>query len=280
MPGPHASSVDGASKCGGESAGANLASPLGWSYKEQSRHLNLPMIVTCPACSTRYLVDPRALGNAGRKVRCAHCTHTWHQAPAEDAPRPLEVAPELAASVPGAGQLAADDPTLDAFGRRRAARAGRYPPPSLPPAKQRWPARVGIALAALLVIGIVAGVAMRDQVVSRWPAAARIFATVGLPVPPPGAGLKLENVNPHRDIENGVPVLIVEGTVVNTTSRPREVPKILVLLRDKDNNVVQSWTFAPPDPHLEPGGSLPFRTSIAQPSTSATGIAVDFIDGS
>src|SRR5271166_4304795 len=51
------------------------------------------MIVTCPACATRYLVDPRALGSAGRTVRCANCAQTWHQTPPEDLP--LTVALEV-----------------------------------------------------------------------------------------------------------------------------------------------------------------------------------------
>ncbi|MCY7280788.1 MAG: zinc-ribbon domain-containing protein [Sphingomonas bacterium] len=44
------------------------------------------MILTCPACTTKYVVKDGAIPPAGRQVRCASCKHSWHQAPDEAAP--------------------------------------------------------------------------------------------------------------------------------------------------------------------------------------------------
>ena len=39
------------------------------------------MILTCPACGTRYVVKDSAIPEGGRQVRCASCKHSWHQDP-------------------------------------------------------------------------------------------------------------------------------------------------------------------------------------------------------
>ena len=62
-------------------------------------HADLAMIISCPECSTRYVVPENAIGVDGRTVRCAKCKHNWFQAP-----KPLDLTetaePEPAPSPP------------------------------------------------------------------------------------------------------------------------------------------------------------------------------------
>jgi predicted Zn finger-like uncharacterized protein len=51
------------------------------------------MIVSCPSCATRYLIDPTALGGEGRTVRCAKCGHSWHERPPADMPKRVDILP-------------------------------------------------------------------------------------------------------------------------------------------------------------------------------------------
>ena len=47
------------------------------------------MIITCPECATRFMLDDADMPEDGRKVRCSRCSHVWH----EDAPAaPVEQA--------------------------------------------------------------------------------------------------------------------------------------------------------------------------------------------
>lgn len=222
------------------------------------------MIVTCPVCSTRYLVDPRALGPTGRLVRCANCAHTWHQAPPEDAPRrvdlpPLEPTPAPDIAVRGNGRV-----QLPALPQRR-----------------RGSSFLGWTAYIIVLAGVVAGGLwlVRDQVTRSWPAVARYYQMLGIPAEATQGGFDFHNVTPIRETENGQPTLIIQGEVVNVSTVARQVPKLKVTLLDNSNRVLQSWSFSVSDDRLLPGASAPFRTSITQPNEAATMIKVSVADG-
>jgi len=50
------------------------------------------MILTCPACDTKYVVKDDAIPPGGRQVRCASCKHSWHQDPEGAVAEPATVA--------------------------------------------------------------------------------------------------------------------------------------------------------------------------------------------
>ncbi|HUZ71846.1 MAG TPA: DUF3426 domain-containing protein [Stellaceae bacterium] len=226
------------------------------------------MILTCPACSVRYLVDPAALGAGGRMVRCARCGHTWRQAPPADALLPAD--PPLRAEPPPPRETA---PSVAANERIRLPALARPP--------RRWGR--GLAWAAVLVaviVGLGAGaIYERDRVASLVPGTAPLFALAGFPVSEGARGLVFRNVTTSRDMENGLPALVIKGEVANVSSVARTVPKLVATLRDSDEHALQRQSFTAPAERLLPGESVAFQTSIAQPAEAAAGVVVTFAGG-
>ena len=232
------------------------------------------MIVVCPQCTTRYLVDPRALGAGGRRVRCAQCSHTWHhKAPAEALAELETVAPPpVSESVPRDQRVEPqfERPPLGEEPEHRI-----QLPALAEPRRRPWLALGWVVL--LVVLGLAAGGAVweRDAVIRAWPPSARLYSLFGLAVPVPGDVLKV-TAQARRDEENGVPRLVIEGEVANISPEAQPVPKLKVELTDDAHRVVQSWSFDVSTERLLPGASVPFTTSVTRPNESATDMSVTF----
>ena len=70
------------------------------------------MILTCPACDTKYVVKDDAIPPGGRQVRCASCKHSWHQDPDASAYEPA-VAADMDFGGPPPAPDSADGPVAD-----------------------------------------------------------------------------------------------------------------------------------------------------------------------
>ena len=235
------------------------------------------MIVVCPQCSTRYLVDPRALGAGGRRVRCAQCAHTWHHQPPAEALAEAETValPPRLEAAPRAERV---EPQFDRPALAEEPEHRIQLPALTQPRRRPW---MTVAWLVLLVrVGVAAGGAVweRDAVIRAWPPSARLYALFGLAVAQPGDVLKV-TAQARRDEENGVPRLVIEGEVANISPDAQSVPKLKVELTDAANRVVQSWSFDVSTERLLPGASVPFTTSVARPSDAATGMSVTFTAG-
>jgi predicted Zn finger-like uncharacterized protein len=223
------------------------------------------MILSCPACSTRFLVAATALGS-GRRVRCAKCQHNWFATPPDDAPPPARLVPSA---------LPDDRPPTDPV-----LTAPRYPVPAVKrPGPRRWVVAGWAGLAAAVLLTLVVLGTARESIVSAWPRAARLYALAGVAAEPPGAGLEFRQVSSARADENGTPALVVEGEVANISGVSRGVPNLAVVLHDRERRAVQRWVFEPPRRELPPGGATPFKTTIPRPSEAATGLVVTLADG-
>ena len=151
------------------------------------------MILTCPNCATRYLVEASEMRSEGRKVRCSACGEEWRVS-SDDSEGVAEDEPELAEQLAGA--------PLDPSGPADLSTWAEASPSPLPPAQaedslivapiatnsratRTAPRSNGWLLVLLaLVILAVCAFAFRRDIVRAWPAAGPVYSALGFPVGP------------------------------------------------------------------------------------------------
>lgn len=228
------------------------------------------MILSCPVCRTRYLIDEGSLhGQSGRTVRCSNCGHTWHQ----------RVPPEPAASEDIGNSKGRIEPALELPPRPAATLEVQPRPRPIPEPhrkdndRRRRSALRWLVVAALLTLAVLAGIVVaRGAVVALWPPAARLYSLVGLSPEPPGMGLKVEKLVPTRTPEG----LTIEGDIVNNGRMTQDLPRLRVALRDSAEKEVQFKIIDPPQPRLAPGAVVHFKTPFDHPEDTAKGVVVTF----
>jgi predicted Zn finger-like uncharacterized protein len=233
------------------------------------------MILTCPACGTRYQADEAKFPPDGRMVRCAKCSHMWHQAGPVAAPEPdiAIIAPEPAPRVEARTDFEPMTSPARIF-------APRQPEPKVPREPIAWGAMLGVAAGWIALIGVVlvigySAVRYRQEIAMIWPQSAGVYSSLGLKVN--NRGIDFAHVDYHRESEDGQVVLAVTGTIVNDGDRELPVPQsVRVTLSDAANHELYHWNFTPNVQTLKPGQSSAFLTRLSSPPPAANHLEVRF----
>ena len=211
------------------------------------------MILTCPSCATRYLIDPSALGETGRLVRCARCSHSWTERPPEDMPKRVDILPppEQVTPLPPGSNL----PALNNRPRRRGL--------------------IGWVALVVVIVGIAAvGYFARDKITEVWPDAALIYAGLSFGEADETVGIELRNVQQSPSIVNDQTGIRLRGEIYNISNRNQNVPRVIADIMDKNRTVIRTWIVTPRTAMLLPGEKTEFDDFYTDPPKEAVQIFV------
>lgn len=264
------------------------------------------MILTCPSCSTRYLVAEGAIGPNGRRVRCANCGHLWEQAAEEGLDAELfgpepdflhDAQPEddpFESPVDRSVDKLEDfspSPAPDDFRSVLQKEIESIPiPEGVKPAQSdpvldhvlstkskrtfKVSERAGGFLAAgvfylLMFMVFLLG----HQTISRaWPASNLIYSMIGISPVPPGEGLTLSNLNAEFQGDK----IFMSGTIVNLKENDLTVPAVFIALRDDADKIIDHILLSPPVSSLKAEGSVDFETVYRKRPDNATNVTFAF----
>ena len=260
------------------------------------------MILTCPQCATRYQTDAAKFPAEGRRVRCAKCSHIWHQNALAPEPEPgIELTQPGAVAAPGVtapeappasesfkAASAHTGPAAPVAASASAAQRTAYAPSpvvvpqSAPKTRARSGERIAVVFGwfafALIVVAIGwSTVRFREAIAGAWPQSASLYAAIGMKVN--ASGIDITDVQSQRTMMSGQPVLAVEGKLVNLTGRAVDVPQLSARLTDDDQHELDRWTFSANITVLKPRQAISFSTRRTNPPEDARHLEVSFVEG-
>lgn len=139
--------------------------------------------------------------------------------------------------------------------------------------RSRW--RPPLPVVILALAGIAAAlIGWRAEVVRFAPQTAQLYGIIGLPVNL--RGLVFDNLKLSGETQEGMPMLVVEGSIVNVANRTVEVPRLRFALRNSSGVEVYAWTSLPSSPVAAAGEVLSFRSRLASPPGDTRDVVVRF----
>jgi predicted Zn finger-like uncharacterized protein len=157
---------------------------------------------------------------------------------------------------------------IETYAARQAKRGFRRP-------SWRWPlSNLQSGILALLIVDAIL-VGWRNDVVRLLPQTASFYSMLGLSVNL--RGLVLDDITTTTEQHEGVPILVVEGSVVNATRKIVDVPRLKFVVRNAANEEIYSWTAVAPRATLPPGDAVAFRSRLASPPTDGRDVLVRFV---
>ncbi|PHR61631.1 MAG: hypothetical protein COA43_02555 [Robiginitomaculum sp.] len=262
------------------------------------------MKLTCPECTTQFLIDPNAIGSNGRTVRCSQCSSSWFVSSDPDVmdlrdnvkevknQRDMSDGQKLFGGETPAPKTAIDtsiyeSSVLENHGMGEvdtvvAGAAAIAPHAALRDRAEKKKVRrrlLSVGMIWIVTLGILSTAALgayllRVKIVEKFPVTLEMYKAFNINIPL--AGLEFYDIEWRYGRDNGIQILFVDGKIKNVDVKPRDVTMIKLSFKNPQGNVLASWVVEPNRSILKSGETLSFSTQYANPPQDATKLAASF----
>jgi predicted Zn finger-like uncharacterized protein len=142
--------------------------------------------------------------------------------------------------------------------------------------RQAWLlSRWQIAILVLIVVDAIL-IGWRRDFVRAFPQTASFYAALGMPVNL--RGLSFADVVTSMEANEGVPILVVHGDIVNDIGGIVEVPRLKFIVRNAAKQEIYAWTAVPPQAQLSAYQAESFTARLASPPPDSGDVLVRFLN--
>jgi predicted Zn finger-like uncharacterized protein len=188
------------------------------------------MIITCPGCSTKFIVRTGAIGINGRRVRCTKCTNSWFQLPEEEAETSFSYESIEITPIPKGSNL--------------------------PAITRRYATPLYIKLAfisaiILLLFALTIAYSNKMRPYIGW-----YYDAIGVY---DDIGLSLQNISVQKDSTDDHRSLLLTARIVNESETDKIIPNLRVQMLDRNYKKINIKTFDFKNAILTPGSDMSFE---------------------
>jgi predicted Zn finger-like uncharacterized protein len=268
------------------------------------------MILQCEQCNTRFLITDAQLG-AGRRVRCAICSHEWFQAPEADyndgkakqksrnTKEDKKTKASESADIEGfddaienvednaassdrsfADMLAEEHPIPDGvkpnhdYSDQAVIESSASKLSTEAKGKMKVLSQVAASIVGVCVLSSL--ILFNSAIVHAYPKSLAAYKLLGISPKIAGQDLKIDRV--VADItknDKGLNVLQISGYLMNfNKGKAQKVPPLSVRLFDSDGKLIKAWTIATPQKYLGFEEEVFFKTMYPTPDKNVAAVTV------
>lgn len=219
------------------------------------------MILTCPNCTTRFILSATVLAPEGRNVKCSNCEEIWHELPDPDelgdVEQPVDI-PESVKPVPeGSSVPVLHDEVAD---------------------KEYSKMPMSYAAAAcVFIFTFTLFLLLHQPIAGIWPSTHYVYGVFGMEPRVPGEGLVFDKLKAVAGSDHGKEGLSIEGNIINLAAGTKKVPMIKASLRKQGGEISDQWFIEPPEKKIAAEKTIAFHAQKEGETGQASEVSLQFV---